>query len=843
MPLSSTGVPTFLAAHPSWDGRRVLIAILDSGIDPGVPGLDSTSAGRPKILDLRDFSGEGRIALLPVTPRGDEVELFGHRLVGFGRVRGLDAMGPWYGGVLRERPLGELPASDLNDNGSDTDSLVVVVAKASDGWVLFADTDGDGSLANERPVHDFLVARESFGWHRPGAAPPLNLAVNFSEPSSSPSAPILDLVFDTDAHGTHVAGIAAGHDIGGVVGFDGVAPGAQLLGLKISRNDFGGLTTTGSVVVALDYAIRFAAARQLPLIVNMSFGVGNEQEGAARLDALLDSILTAHPAVSFVTSAGNDGPGLSTVGFPGSLRRGITVGATEPAVFLSPLNRLRRSGIEPLLFFSSRGGELAKPDLVAPGTAYSTVPLWNRGEEFKSGTSMASPYVAGLAAILLSAAISQQRSAFAEDLRRALTASGRPLPGQGVLDAGAGLPDLTAAWGALQAPAAAAAFDVEIPGRPGSSAAFALGSADTLVRFRIRRIRGSMPVDLTFASEVSWLAAPGPVRLAASDTVLTLVQHPPATPGVHTATVRASVAGNEAPLFWLVSTIAIPEAERMVPLRVSAKLAPGAARRTLFAVDSGRPFRVRIATAPQEPRLIAALHQPGGAPILGDNGISGGADTAAASFDVDGRDARAGFYEAIAVAPLDAAVSAELSVDPAPVALRRVPAAADSLSITVSSLADSAVSGRFNLGLLGGERRFQTSGSGGNELRIPLRLPAWAARLVIDLELDPGQWPHFTDFGFTALDSAGRILGKSPANYAHARLTVELPARPLDQTGTLALAPGFAEPNSREPWSARLTIRLEASPPIALAAREGDEFRLLRQNATTFTARVAELPW
>ncbi|HEV8613481.1 MAG TPA: hypothetical protein VGQ73_08210, partial [Gemmatimonadales bacterium] len=96
MPLVSTGVPAFLAAHPLWDGRGVLIAILDSGLDPGVPGLDSTSAGRPKILDLRDFSGEGRIQLTPVLPRGDDVELFGHRLTGFGRVRGLDATGPWY---------------------------------------------------------------------------------------------------------------------------------------------------------------------------------------------------------------------------------------------------------------------------------------------------------------------------------------------------------------------------------------------------------------------------------------------------------------------------------------------------------------------------------------------------------------------------------------------------------------------------------------------------------------------------------------------------------------------------------------------------------------------------
>ena len=70
MPLAPTGIPEFLKAHPTYDGRGVLIAILDSGLDPAIPGLDSTTTGERKILDLRDFSGEGHIALAPVTPVG-----------------------------------------------------------------------------------------------------------------------------------------------------------------------------------------------------------------------------------------------------------------------------------------------------------------------------------------------------------------------------------------------------------------------------------------------------------------------------------------------------------------------------------------------------------------------------------------------------------------------------------------------------------------------------------------------------------------------------------------------------------------------------------------------------
>ncbi|HVD33178.1 MAG TPA: S8 family serine peptidase, partial [Gemmatimonadales bacterium] len=267
MPLASTGVDQFLRAHPSYDGRNVLIGILDTGIDAGIPGLEKTSTGEPKILDLRDFSDEGAVPLQRVTPAGDVVEIAGRRLSGFGRVTALNTKGPYYGGIIREIPLGDPPASDLNANGKATDTLAVVVTRATDGWVLLADTDGDGSLTGERPVHDYLLARERFGWAPRGRSPRITVAANFSVGSAS-SDPELDLVFDNSSHGSHVAGIAAGHDLYGVPGFDGVAPGAQLLGLKIANGAQGCITTTGSMIRAIDYAIRFASARRLPLVLN-----------------------------------------------------------------------------------------------------------------------------------------------------------------------------------------------------------------------------------------------------------------------------------------------------------------------------------------------------------------------------------------------------------------------------------------------------------------------------------------------------------------------------------------------------------------------------------------------
>src|SRR5918995_5794060 len=297
MPLASTGADRFVREHPAYDGRGVLIAILDTGVDPGVPGLGTTSTGDPKLVDLRDFSGEGVVPLARVSPRGDTVAIGGRKLGGFGRVIGLNTDGPYYGGTLRELPLGEPPASDLDGDGAAADTLALVVTRATDGWVVLADTDGDGSLAGERPVRDYLLGKEFFGWGSRGRAPRVNLAANFSERGGEPS---LDLVFALDAHGTHVAGIAAANDLYGVSGFDGVAPGAQLLGLKISNRAHGSVSTSGSIVAAMDHAIRFAAARRMPLVINLSFGVGNEREGEARIDMLLDSVLAEHPEIVLV---------------------------------------------------------------------------------------------------------------------------------------------------------------------------------------------------------------------------------------------------------------------------------------------------------------------------------------------------------------------------------------------------------------------------------------------------------------------------------------------------------------------------------------------------------------
>ena len=643
MPLASTGVEQFLRQHPDNDGRGVIIGILDTGVDPGIPGLEKTSTDSPKVLDLRDFSGEGAVRLERVTPKGDSVEIGGRKLGGFGRVTAISTGGPYYGGTIAELPLGPPPASDLNANGSDSDTLPVLVTRATDGWVLLADTDGDGSLAGERPVHDYLVARETFGWVPKGRAARLNIGVNFSEQHGQPD---LDLVFDISSHGSHVGGIAAGHDLYGVTGFNGVAPGAQLLALKIANSAQGSITTSGSMLRAIDYAIKFAQTRRQPLVLNMSFGVGNEIEGTARIDQAVDSILQAHPDLVFTISAGNDGPGLSTMGFPGSTWRSIGVGATLPASFLPP-DPASGHREDELAYFSSRGGEVAKPDLVTPGVAYSTVPRWSTGQEIEQGTSMASPYAAGLAALLVSGLAQQKQEIRAADIKQALMVTAHPLRGESFVDQGTGLPDIEQAYQWLLGKRHVPDITVRALKQEGvASAAYHVrpsGESNWVQRFELTRPASSSAASYRLRSDVPWLMVPAQLSMTGtkSDVDLRYNLATLKAPGAYTATVTGwgtdSLLG---PVFRLVTTIVVPDSltAGTRELRSSARVDPGAQLRSLFFADSARPFEVRVSGAVGQ-KGLAFLHEPDGMPYRDESARPIGAADREAVYQVDGRDA------------------------------------------------------------------------------------------------------------------------------------------------------------------------------------------------------------
>ncbi|HUR94541.1 MAG TPA: S8 family serine peptidase [Gemmatimonadales bacterium] len=850
MPLASTRVDRFLKAHPDYDGRGVLIGVLDTGIDPGIPGLLTTSTGSPKILDLRDFSGEGAVPLAAVRPVGDSVDVAGRRLGGFGRVVALSTGGPYYAGTIAEMPLGEPPAADLNGNGAVGDTLPVLVVRATDGWVLLADTDGDRSLAGERPIHDYLTARESFGWASQGRAPKVNVAANFSAADSgSGGAPRLDLFFDTGSHGSHVSGIAAGHDIYGVSGFDGVAPGAHLLGLKIANSAQGGISTSGSMLQALDYAIRFAEARRLPLVLNLSFGVGNEVEGQARIDRLVDSVLSAHPTVIMTISAGNDGPGLSTIGFPGSAARAISVGATMPGTFLPPRSNGSPSS-DLLAYFSARGGEVARPDLVTPGVAYSTVPLWRAGDEVAQGTSMASPYAAGLTALLVSGLVQEKRTYTARDIRQALMVTAQPMPGGTIIDEGTGLADVERAYAWLGQSRPVSDIRVRAVG-PGDATGAVIrglaGASDTTQAFELVRPEGAAPATFTLRSDAPWLIAPATVVLSGPRTGIKLRvgrrDLPPGGAAVGTVTgwTQDTLAG---PAFRLVTTVVVssPVLAGTHKLRDRVAIPAGGTLRTFFQADSGRPFALTVETGSRAERALAFLHEPHGMPSRDESARTAGFGPQSAEYEADSRDVIGGAYESIVVAPPNQALSATVSISQSPVTLHAVRQGA-AVRTTVTNVTDAPVDAEIGLHLAGASMTESVAASGSAPQRIPFVVPSWSRGVVVDVTMDPRQWSRFTDFGVTLFDSLGRQLGKQPLNYAFGRLQVELPEGHGDQPVTLGLYPGFADAAGDQRWALRTSIRVYGDTSVVLARTDSIGTPIPPRGSATASFALPQSPW
>jgi hypothetical protein len=569
----------------------------------------------------------------------------------------------------------------------------------------------------------------------------------------------------------------------------------------------------------------------MPLVLNMSFGVGNEFEGTARIDQIIDSVLAANPDVAMAISAGNDGPGLSTLGFPGSAARALGVGAVFPLTFLAGAPTDGRP--DPVAYFSSRGGEIAKPDLVTPGVAYSTVPRWSVGDERKGGTSMASPHAAGLLALLGSAAKADHLTQpSARELKQALMVTAHPIAGTTWLDDGAGTPDMPAAWQWLRDGHVLPEVTASVDGGQGATAAFRRGGlagpSDTLQRFRLERPAGSAPLAVTLRSDSPWLSTPASVSLAAGPNSVTVSYRRQSLtrPGVYVGIVNGYGADSLAgPLFRLVNTVVVPF--RPDTTVGPVQLAAGESERIFFAVDSGRPFYARVRSDSSGPTLLGALHQPSGQPNFDQDIEPAGPGAAAAVFVVDAADATSGVWEADALgSPTSAGVTTvSIGTSPVRIGLARNPQGVD---LTLDNRTAKAVDLQAGVVLLGAERGVVLPGRGGEEQDVPFAVADWAHDLRIDFEMPTASWSRFTDFAATVYDQAGHILAEEPLNYARGRLTAELPANIAGQQLVLRLTPALADTADHAGWTVRLRIRLYGTEPVALEPTDGADAQQVR---------------
>jgi subtilisin family serine protease len=220
-----------------------------------------------------------------------------------------------------------------------------------------------------------------------------------------------DTVDDRAGHGTHVASIITGNG----AKYRGVAPDARLLNGKVLDDNGDG--TESGIIAGMEWAAASGAD-----VVNMSLGTRYPTDGTDPMSQAVNR-LTEETGALFVIAAGNTGRQVTS---PGAADAALTVGAVDLD--------------DQLAGFSSRGrqGGGLKPDITAPGVGVVAAKVGG-GQVAMSGTSMATPHVAGAAAILAG----QHPDWQAGQLKTALMGSAKP--NGSVLEQGAGRVDVAKA--------------------------------------------------------------------------------------------------------------------------------------------------------------------------------------------------------------------------------------------------------------------------------------------------------------------------------------------------------------------------------------------------------------
>lgn len=197
--------------------------------------------------------------------------------------------------------------------------------------------------------------------------------------------------YDDNGHGTHVASIAAGEGDGNPA-YTGVAPGAALVGVKVLDRRGSGLMS--DVDAGIDWVIQNKATYGVE-IISMSLGASGSSDGTDSTSLMVNKAVDS--GITVVVAAGNEGPATYTIGSPGAAEKAITVGAQgDPG----------HNGFFQA-YFSSRGptadGRI-KPDISAPGRYVMAAEAGSGSGYIEySGTSMATPFVSGTAALMLAA--------------------------------------------------------------------------------------------------------------------------------------------------------------------------------------------------------------------------------------------------------------------------------------------------------------------------------------------------------------------------------------------------------------------------------------------------------
>ncbi|WP_413304062.1 cell wall-binding repeat-containing protein [Bacillus sp. 1P10SD] len=485
-----TGVLDF---HKQYTGANTRIAVIDSGPDPGhesfTSALDKATRkyGASKIVGVRDYTisvtngpevvegvngpkykAEGDVYFSSELAAGDSITVGNVTY----NTTGLDATDHklYFGTTSFETnpyPIGhaDYTNQDLNADGKtgnnvknssggfkQSDNFPVLLV----GDKVFVDTDLDNDFTDETAYANGETGTFDVDVNDTKAG------ANFRVTDLSVDGKFVTLFTDFNGHGSHVSGITAANgklvanQYGAVAG-EGVAPGAELVGLRVFKAQ-GGASTWSIQSAMIDAALPESLGGFGADVANLSLGsLPDLNDGLGSYGELMKA-LSEETDIIFVTSAGNNGPGVDTVGSPGDGTPNISVGAyINSEMWAKEYNSYpygkNADGTpvagEGLWYFSSVGPNEAgnqKPDIVGPGSAFAAHPVQNGPYVVMQGTSMSSPYVAGAVALLKSAA-KQDRVPFSYEIaREALIQTAKHLDGYNRTQEGGGLIDIPAAY-------------------------------------------------------------------------------------------------------------------------------------------------------------------------------------------------------------------------------------------------------------------------------------------------------------------------------------------------------------------------------------------------------------
>jgi subtilisin family serine protease len=585
------------------DGTGVVVAVVGSGIDPGHPDLQVSSAGGlPKLTDWMDFTSEGLVRSEPAPSSGGWVDSR------FGRLRtgGIRSQsGTFRVGMLREADLPPDGAlrQDLNGNGATGDTFPVLIVDPVRRGVytrVYVDTNQDRDFTDEIPLGIYGETR-SFSRFRDGSGAAPAGAVHFVCARIAPDGSEARLGFDGAGTGTFLAGLIAARST--AEGMNGIAPGASLMSLKAC--DSSGRCSVEAVVESLAYA----GERGARVIVVDLHGEAVRPGDVDRLkESVYDAAVRYRAVVVF--PAGDGGPGLQTSRAPVDGASGVAVGG---AVYDGGRARVwARSAVGP----TPAGG--AAPGILAPVAGSSAVPSWvsRSGYALAESTSVSAAYVGGCAALVIEACGKAGLRPGPAEILGAMTEAGTELESRAAIEQGGGLVNARGTFELLRDGYDAPLTTVceETDGyRVGGL--FARDAIPGSVRFFVDNF-SARPVNLVFEGAPDWIEAKERVLMLppVGERAVHFEYRSPG-PGLHSAVTRARDAESGRTLARLVHTFVQPGAvgpgETLV-LEPGAELKAGEFFRRFFRVLPGATtVRLRAVNTGWEAAEIRVIGEQG----------------------------------------------------------------------------------------------------------------------------------------------------------------------------------------------------------------------------------------